>query len=235
MPKKSQIRWRDKDVKELERVVRNFNSKIKRVKDKNPNATEFLPDKISVKALKGTIGTRQDFNRELNSLKRFSKKGAEKLQTTPTGLTLTSFEIQEAKIKTRIVNIKRAYERKALGVTEREGVMGQVSERGLRPKKFSLNKSAKEWERFVQSLEKEISSNFKIEQLEKYKENYLKGLINNLGEKGAELAQLLDNVDPDILFTKSVTNPLLSIDFIYDPLELETIIDAKIEAWQEEL
>ena len=235
MPKKSTIRWRDKDVKELNRIVRNFNSKIKRVAEKSPESEKFLPDKLSVKALKGTIGTRQDFKRELNSLQRFSRREAEKIQTTPGGLTLTAFEIKEAKIKTRIVNIKRAFERKKLGVTERDGVMGQVSERRLQPKKFTLTKTAKEWEKFVASLEKEISSNFKAEQLEKYKENYLKGIIENLGIKGLALNNLLKDVDAEILFKKSITNPLLSIDFIYDPLELETIIEAKIEAWQREL
>jgi len=231
MPKKSQIKWRDKDIKELNRIVRNFNAKISRVAKKKPNQAEFLPDKISVKALKGRIGTRQDFKREIASLQRFSKRGAEKIEVTESGLTLTQYEIKEVKNKVRITNIKRAVERKKLGVTEREGVMGQVTERGLRPKVFSLNKSQKEWEKFVQSLEREIGSNFKLEQLEKYKENYLNGLIENLGTKGEELATLLKDVPAEKLFSNSVTNPLLSIDFIYDPLELETIIDAKIEEW----
>ena len=235
MPKKSTIRWRDKDVKELNRIVRNFNAKIKRVAEKNPQSEKFLPNKISVKALRGTIGTRQDFNRELNSLKRFSKRGAEKIQTLPSGLSLTQFEIKETKLKTRIVNIKRAFERKKLDIKETEGAMGQVSERGLQPKKFTLNKSAKEWEQFVASLEKEISSNFKAEQLEKYKENYINALIENLGGRGEELAEILKGVDAEKLFKKSVSNPLLTIDFIYDPLELESIIEAKIEAWQQEL
>lgn len=233
MPKKHTIKWRDKDIKELNRVVRNFNAKISRVAKKNPNQAEFLPDKVSVQSLKGRIGTRQDFNREIASLKRFSRRGAEKIEVTESGLTLTQYEIKEVKNKVRITNIKRTVERKKLDIDETRGTMGQVSERGLRPKVFSLNKSQKEWEKFVESLEREISSNFKLEQLEKYKENYLNGLIENLGQKGEELANLLKDVSPEKLFTNSVTNPLLSIDFIYDPLELETIIDAKIEAWQE--
>jgi len=233
MPKQSKIKWRDKDIRELQRVVRNFNQKISRVAKKDPTKAEFLPQKISTKALQGRIGTRKDFKRELASLQRFSKRGAERIQVTESGLTLTQYEIKEVKNKVRITNIKRAIERKKLDVTEREGVMGQVAERGLRPKAFSLNKSQKEWEKFVESLEREISSNFKLEQLEKYKQNYLQGLIDNLGTKGEELANLLKDVSPEKLFSNSVTNPLLSIDFIYDPLELETIIDAKIEAWRE--
>lgn len=235
MPKKYNIRWRDKDVKELNRVVRNFNRKVERLRKKNPNEAEFLPEKISVKSLRGTIGTRQDFNRELNSLKRFSKRGSEKLITTETGLTLTEYEIKEAKIKTRIVNQKRSLERKRLKIDTKRGTMGQASSQNLKPKTFSTNKTAKEWEKFVESLEKEISSNFKDEQLENYKRNYLMGLIENLGGKGEELAKLLENVDAKKLFELSVSNPLLSIDFIYDPLELETIVDAKIETWKQEL
>lgn len=235
MPKSSKIRWRDKDVKELERVVRNFNNKIRRVAKKDPNAVEFLPDKISVKSLKGSIATRSDFKKELNSLKRFSKRGAESLVTTPTGLTLSQYEIGEAKEKTRIVNIKRALERKKLDVSERTGTMGQVSSQNLRPKAFNLNKSQKEWEKFVKSLERETSSRFKIEQLEKYKENYLDAIDKFLGEAGEELRQLVETIDIETLFKNSIETPTLSIGFTSDPLDVDTIATRALLDWKEVL
>lgn len=233
MAKKPSMRWRDKDNREMQRIVNNYNAKLRRLEKKNPEIAEYLPEKMTMKKLRSKIETRQDFNRELNSLARFSRRGAEKLVEGPKGLKVTQYEVDEAKTKVRIVNIKRAYERKKLGFSPEKGNMGQIESQNLQPKKFSLNKTPREWEKFMETLDKEVATNFKANQLEKYKENYLKGINENLGEKGEELAKLLDTLEPEALFTHSVTNPLLTIDFIYDPLETETIINAKIEAWKE--
>ena len=80
MARKYNIKWSEADEKELKRVVRNYNAKINRVIKKNPELKNSLPTKLTskdVSELKSWIVTRQDFNRELNSLKRFSNKGAE--------------------------------------------------------------------------------------------------------------------------------------------------------------
>lgn len=231
MPKQSKIKWRDKDIRELQRVVRNFNQKISRVAKKDPTKAEFLPRKISVKALQGRIGTRKDFKRELSSLQRFSKRGAEKIEVTESGLTLTKYEIKEVKNKVRITNIKRAIERKKLTIDEKKGTMGQVSSQNLRSKTFSLNKSQKEWEKFVESLEKEIASRFKVENLENYKQNYLDAIEKFLGGAGEKLYNLVKEVDIEKLFINSVEVPTLSISFTSDPLEAEYIAERAYQDW----
>ena len=80
MGRQYNIKWSEADEKELKRVVRNYNAKINRLAKKNPKMKNALPDKLSsrdVTELKNLIVTRKDFNRELNSLKRFSNKGSE--------------------------------------------------------------------------------------------------------------------------------------------------------------
>ena len=206
--------------------------KISRLEKKNPTIKEYLPDRMSMKELRRNIDTRKEFNRELNSLKRFSQKGVEKIVETPKGLKLTEYEIKEVKNKIRIVNIKRAYERKKLGFSPQSGTMGQISERNLQPKNFSLNKTPKEWDKYLESLQKELSDNFKQNQLEKYKENYLKNLSDQFGYKGDELKKLLANVDAKTIYNKSVSNPLLTIGFRYDPLENDVIITAQLGEWK---
>jgi hypothetical protein len=233
MSKRNKIKWRDKDLRELERIVRNYNAKLNRVAEKNPYIEDILPQKASIRELKKRIETRADFNRELNSLARFSRKGSEEIVYTEKGLPLTKYEVNETKLKTRIVNQKRSNERKRLGISEARGTMGQAENQNLRPKNFNLNKNGKEWEKFVESLDKEIRGNFKGELLEGYKNNYISALRRNLGEGGEKLAKMLEGVDPETLYNNSVSNPLLSLDFIYDPLEFETIISAKMEAWGE--
>lgn len=80
MGRQYNIKWSEADEKELKRVVRNYNAKINRLAKKNPEFKSSLPEKLDseyVKKLKNMIVTRQDFNREINSLKRFSNKGSE--------------------------------------------------------------------------------------------------------------------------------------------------------------
>ena len=74
MSKYHKINWREEDTKELTRVVRNFNAKIQRLSKTNPGITNLLPEKVSASELKNLINTRQDLKRELNALKRFSKR-----------------------------------------------------------------------------------------------------------------------------------------------------------------
>lgn len=233
MPKRYDIKWRDKDIKELERVTRNYNAKINRIANKDATIAEYLPEKISIKELKSNIGTRQDFNRQLNSLKRFSRKGAEKIQTSESGLTLTNYEINEAKIKTRIVNARRTRELKDSGIDITKGNMGEIESQNLRPKKFSTNKTATEWDKFNKSLDRELASNFKNDMAEGYKQKYLKAISDFLGEDGSELYNLIKNMDAETVYKNSISDPILSIGFTSEPLPTEDIANASFDKWLE--
>ena len=83
MSRKYNIRWSEADDKELKRVVKNFNAKLGRLAKKDPENKDALPERISAAQLKEMIQTRQDLNRELNSLRRFSQKGAEEIIDVP--------------------------------------------------------------------------------------------------------------------------------------------------------
>jgi hypothetical protein len=232
MSKRYDIKWRDKDVKELQRIVKNYNAKISYVEKRHPEKAEFLPEKITVKELMNDIQTRQDFKRETKSIKRFSNKGVENVITTPTGLSLTEYEINEARIKTRIVNQKRTAERKKLDIDVTRGNVGQIESQNLQPKKFSLNKSPKEWEKFVESLDKQVKANYKKESAEKYKLNYLKAIKDFLGEEGQALYDYVKKLDADVIYKNSVNDPLLSIGFTSDPLPANAIVEAALDKWQ---
>lgn len=72
MPK---INWSYKNtLKNLRNAVRRFNYRIDKELNKNPDAISYLPKKVSVKELRNLIDTRNDYNRELKSLNRISKR-----------------------------------------------------------------------------------------------------------------------------------------------------------------
>ena len=97
MSKYHKIRWNESDEQELKRAVRNFNAKLRRLEKKDPqkynkntlptfwdSVNETYTNRVSVGQMKELINTRNDLKRELNSLKRFSKRGSEEIVFIPT-------------------------------------------------------------------------------------------------------------------------------------------------------
>ena len=107
MSKQNRINWRDSDKQELKRAVKNFNAKIKRLEKKNPSNKNVLPEKVSVAQMQELINTRQDLNREINALKRFTKRGAEEIVDVPGtdyNLKITKWQRTEMNRRAAIIN-----------------------------------------------------------------------------------------------------------------------------------
>lgn len=96
------IKWKKGDLIKLGRAVSNFNKKIKEVQ--NEENKLYLPDLRDYQDLKATITTRQELNRVINSMKRFTREGAEDLYTTEAGEVLTKWERKELSINIRTIN-----------------------------------------------------------------------------------------------------------------------------------
>lgn len=162
MSKRYNIKWTTADEKALTVAVRNFNSKITRTEKKiSPNEKNALPERVSVKAIKELITTRQDLNRELNSLRRFMEKGAEELITISDSsiddsnynLKTTKYQKQEISIRLGVINRRRkkrleemqniyvedARTGESLGYTRGEFGMGKAELNSLKPLKNPLD------------------------------------------------------------------------------------------------
>lgn len=106
----SVIRWTKDDKQNLRKAVNSFNSKIKRLESLG---RKNLPDKISYKELiKGReteydkfgnvtriqelpILSRRELRNTINSLKRFTKRGAEEIVTLDSGEKITRWQKRE--------------------------------------------------------------------------------------------------------------------------------------------
>ena len=230
MQKRYNIKWHDTDEKALAKAVRKFNAKRTRLLRQVPELEEFLPAKLSTKELKKTIKTRRDFNNEINSIERFMKKGAEKPIVTKEGVKTTAYEKREIGIKVRAIKARRAAERKKANVSTEKGTMGTIRANNLLPKQVNLDKIKKsDWRKFVESVEKQARDSYSADKYERYKENFIKGLENAFGEKGKALQTLAQQIDPETLTQMYYDDPILQIDFIYDPIEMQTKIDAMTE------
>lgn len=79
----------------INKTVRNYNAKIRRLEKVNPSLA--LPEKVSARSIKNISDTRNELLRNLNKLKRFSERGAENNIILPSGELVSVYEIKELK------------------------------------------------------------------------------------------------------------------------------------------
>lgn len=198
MSKYHKIRWTEQDTKEINRVVKNFNAKVNRLAKQNPDLASVLPDKVSTRQLKGLINTRQDLHRELNALKRFSKKGSEEIIIVPDTeyeLKITKWQKTEMNRRIGIINRRRksrldelesiemTSRGKSLGYTRGQLGMGKAEEISLQPMTaFYRTMGNRDLKKRWQSILVQSQSDYFTKRDYQVRDNYIKGLLENYGE-----------------------------------------------------
>ena len=84
--------------------------------------------------------------------------------------------------------------------------------------------SSKEWDLFTRQVEKESMARYREEMNEKYKENYIQSILNVYGSENEDanaFIEKLKNADAETLIQAFYDDPVLQIDFIYDPLDAD--------------
>ena len=249
MSKHHQIRWKQSDNEELARVVRNFNAKLKRISTKNPELKNALPDKVSVKQLKELINTRQDLNRELNALKRFSKRGAEKIVDVPGNdynLKITKWQRTEMNRRVGIINRRRKTRLEelqntemksrgeSLGYTRGQLGMGKATEVSLRPMNAftrRMNQQDLKWK--WKSIMNESQSDYFTKKDYQLRNNYIKALEQNYNSK--DISNVIDTIkNMDIKeFLQKFDEEGGTLEFAYPPNQeqYEGYVNALKSTW----
>lgn len=183
------IRYDKKLNQEINRVIRNFNQKIARLEKEK---REFLPSKVKVSSIKKQYRTRQELNRKLKELQRFSLRGSENIINI-NGTQLTQYQYKNLrKIQQRnkmILNSKiKKYEETDVKVFgTRQGVtFAQIGDRvylNIKAQREALNKDIKklnkeDLERFINYLNKLEKNRLYLD--EQFKTNYL-DVLTRLG------------------------------------------------------
>lgn len=231
MPEQHNIKWRIQDEEELRRVARNFNSKLRRLVKTHPENKNILPQfynektdqfesRITVEGLKNLIETRKDYNRNLNMLKRFSRRGAERIVEAPGNdynSKTTLWQKQEAARLAGIVNRKRQERLDRLNIVEMansEGKlgytvgqmmgMGLASKNKLNPTKaFTPSQSQTDIKYKFRSLLGESTTNYHRNRDQILKDNYIRSLQENY--KGSDIQDVISKIrgmDPDLFILK---------------------------------
>lgn len=246
MQSKPNIRWRKTDLEKLDREVKRFNAKLSRIKKNHPEMSDILPERVSKRELMENIKYRSTFNREMRSLDRFSRRGAEKPVTNKQGVTVTSWERKETGYKYAQWNRQLTMERKkaeGMDVTSqgkptglKRGEMGSVRMNALKNRKFDFEKvkSKREWDKLVARVEKNLLDIADHEKAERFKMNYIKGMSRVFGEHGEAVVRKIKMLPAEKVVELFYREQEASIDFIYDPLELIAKLDTIEDIWEDE-
>lgn len=240
----SKIRWRDSDTAELQRVINNFNAKLYRLKKNNPELSDYLPDRVKKSDVIKSIETRADFNRVLNSYKRFSKRGAEAPVKSSRGAKSTEWEVSEFNKKQAIENARRTRELKKLNEQEvkiagkgtgvKRAEMGSVKENALKPSRKNFNNlSRKEWKLAITIFDKMLDASYREERLILMRENYLKGLTEQgFLDDSPELEEYIRGLDIQKFHDTVQTDDAGTFLFYKDPIAYEARREALLNTWR---
>lgn len=205
MANESRISWKKGDYITLGKAVAKFNKKINEL-----NAEErklYLPELIDYQEVKENITTRKELNRVLNSMRRFSKEGAEELYTTKAGEQITNWERKELGIQSRIAQQRLKLELKELNKPNEQGFtrvqMGSEREKEIKRQLQNLKsietKKGYEFKRLKERIQTAGTSDYIMKKSIIYQENYLKEM---------EKYSHLDNYDKLMLRLKAIKNPI---------------------------
>lgn len=244
MARKYQMRWNEGDRQKLQRVINNYNNKLYRVKKNNPDNAEYYPPRMTMKQAVEKIETRADYNRLINSLQRFSKRGAEEIVTSSRGAKATKWEVQEFQIAQRTVNAQRAKEREKIEAQnvkiggkdtgQTRAAMGSIKENELKPNKTKFeSKSQKEWDKARKAMDKALDAQAKLEKKERMRENYIKGLRdNNFLDASPELEKFIRGIDIDTFVETVELDETATFLFYKDPQAWETRREYIYNSWK---
>ena len=231
MSKQPKISWRSSQQQKLSRSVASYNAKITRALKAHPELIEYLPSKITVKEMKEKIATRSDLTRETKSLARLHQSNLIP-KINDQGVKSTEYELKELKYKVNRINRIRQKELNEMGVSSEKGTMGNIHSQNLMPKKFNFEKATKSnWEKLVESIEKQASGSYQYNRAENYKKNYLKAINDYLGADGAELYDLIKDMPAEHIFKNFGGDPVLNIGFTSDPLPSKQIATIAYDHW----
>ena len=176
------IRWKQTDYLRLGKSVAQFNRKINELNKEEKKL--YLPENITYSNVKEGIQSRAELNRVINSLRRFSKEGAENLYTNSAGEQMTVWERGELIRQRRIAerNLKKeakefevpvssGYSKAQMGSLKYKEIVAQI-----RSLKKLEKKTGNDFVRLKQRIKKIGTLDYEMVKATIYRENFLYAL-----------------------------------------------------------
>lgn len=251
------IRWRESDDEKLRREIKNYNARVAYAMKKNPDAillstsdpndigknNYFIADKKNFKDVKAAIETRKDYNAVIKSLRRFTAESAKPTKTERGG-RLSEYLLKEATYEqrrlrpiadaeaARIAKLQAKDRGKPLNKTLDQ--MGDIKQHQTRAHERNVkNLSMRELPVFLKNLDNLLNANYRKEQKEIMRENYITGLRNNgFLDDNEDLEGYIRGVDVDTFYDNAITDDTATFYFYKDPIAFEVRKTSIINTWK---
>ena len=229
----SNIKWRQQDRDLLQREVKRFNAAVRRMQRNAKYAGVALPETVTVKGIRDQIRTRDDFNREINKLKRLFAPEARKIRTNKKGLKALNYVVKEMQNDVRRINLRKTFERKRLenvqvrtlhagttGITAAEFLYGGREDE-LRPKRFDFEtqEPGRAFQMQREAIKKQSSIYYSEQRAQLFYNNYKKAMQSELGSFADDAIKLLNQLSAEDLTNLYYEFAEMDISFIYGAVQ----------------
>lgn len=216
MAKQYNIKWNRSDIGKLSSAVRQFNKTIKKLESAESDLV--LPDVVDYKELKSGITTRQELNRMIGSLRRFSNPAKQKAIKLDSGIEITAWEYTELKAERR-----RAEKRLTGELFGLEATLGTGNKRinEIRGTIASLQKletaTGEDFKRIRERIKVQGTSDFNRKKAKTFQDNFIKA-FKGMGRKEiVEYAQKFK--DPEEFWNAIKDSGFSNLQEFYDESE----------------
>lgn len=219
------IKYKETDLQEMRRIIKAFNQRRSYQIKKHPETANIQPPKMTIKQVKESIYSKQDFDQWKKDTKMYTAKTAKVIKNKQ-GVQSTIYNIEKAKKQIERKN-KKAKEEQAkkqkvfVNGKEIKNAKKVITEKEKNPFKIDFEKATtqKAWDKTVESLNIYLGEKDK-RHAELYFNNLLEGLKKN-SYNYEEFKLLYDALGVEII------DALLDLGF--DAVDLDFIYDVDID------
>lgn len=242
MSRKSKFTWNASSAEAFQKTVRNFNAKIRYQRKAHPEIADLLPESIKgerrkelLEILNDPYTTKQDFERKMKSLQRFSQKDATKVMVDIEGNPILNWEKKEIQYKVTAVNQKLKKQREALAQNKPLVKKGDIEYNELEEIKLEELQNIK-WDKFAKALDKKLMQRFEDRSAELYKQKYLEKIQENMHSAGDEFYNFISRVPAKVLWeARFQEDKSLKIQFTSDPVPSDELAQMSLDKWRDYL
>ncbi len=223
------MKYNQKQNNRIKNTVAKYNRKIKSLQKSPKYEGVILPSTTSIKEIKSKVTKASDITRELNSLNRLFKSGAEEIVTGKNDIKTIKYVLRETSIKISVINKRRANERKRAEQADvvvsgmktgfKRGEMYGDRLKELRPKNNNLlnTRSLSEFNKFIEGVDRLFDTDFIGAHKELYQQNFMKAVDDQLGQYAPAINVLIMKFTPEEFTDMYYEIQDLTIDYVYGP------------------
>lgn len=230
------IKWTLNQQQRLINAVNKYNDAIEKQLSRKVNP-DSLPPQLDYNKIKSDIRNANQLLEVERMARNASKKDAFDLITNEAGTTDYKFNFDEAQRKVNYINKRREKQRETIQPSTYRGTMGTEISNNLKPKEFNAQTiTPSNWEKFVQSVERQSRFGYEEEMNERYLYNYISA-IKAMAPWRDDLIEIVRQIGGKKLFESTALGAEYTISYLYPgPSEnIDEHMDYIYSLWQDVL